>query len=257
VSKLKNKKLIYPALLVSLLLIICIFTPSLNKPSIETFKYPFLILNLIKREIGGLVFFHRNMLASERLRNDVGLLKQRLCSLEETRLENTRLKNLLSLKQKSPHKVMAANVIGRSPDNWGSSVIIDKGRRHGLRRGMPVINYVGLIGRITEVGASASRVMLLNDPNFGVSALAQRSRQEGLVSGALSNYLIMKYVPKDADIKASDIIVTSGLTGAYPKGLLIGEVVEVGQEFSGLGTYAVVRPAVNLSGLEEILIVVQ
>lgn len=98
--------------------------------------------------------------------------------------------------------------------------------------------------------------MLINDPDFGVSAVVQRSRQEGLVSGTLGNNLIMRYLPKDADIKVSDIIVTSGLTGKYIKGLLIGRVVEIGDEFSGLSRYCLIKPAVSLSNIEEVLIII-
>jgi len=68
--------------------------------------------------------------------------------------------------------------------------------------------------------------------------------------------LIMKYLPKDSDIKASDIIITSGLTDNYPKGLLIGRVISIGEEFSGLSRYAIVKPAVDLSNIEEVLIII-
>jgi len=99
--------------------------------------------------------------------------------------------------------------------------------------------------------------MLVTDSNFGVSAIVQRSRQEGLVCGGLGNTLIMKYLPRDSDIEVSDIVITSGLTENYPKGILIGTVTEVGEEFSGLSDYAVVRPAMNSSSLEEVLIIVK
>jgi rod shape-determining protein MreC len=65
----------------------------------------------------------------------------------------------------------------------------------------------------------------------------------------------MKYLPKDSDIKVGDMIVTSGLTPVYPKGLAIGTVINVGEEFSSLASYAVIKPAVDLAALEEILVV--
>jgi rod shape-determining protein MreC len=152
--------------------------------------------------------------------------------------------------------VVPARVIGRSADNWSSIVIIDKGSYNGIRRGFVAINYLGLVGRVIEVGDTASKIMLINDPSLGVSSVVQRSRQEGLVSGTLGRSLIMKYLPKDADIQPSDTIVTSGLTSAYPKGLLIGTVVSIGEEFSGLSRYAIIMPAVNLSSIEEVLIII-
>ncbi len=87
--------------------------------------------------------------------------------------------------------------------------------------------------------------------------MLQRSRQEGLISGTLGNYLIMRYLPEDVDAKPGDIIITSGLNVMYPKGLLIGTVSEINKEFSGLSRYAIVKPAVKLSGIEEVLIITQ
>jgi rod shape-determining protein MreC len=92
---------------------------------------------------------------------------------------------------------------------------------------------------------------------MAVSAIVQRSRQEGLISGTLGSSLIMRYLPKDCDIKVSDAIITSGLTENYPKGLLIGRVTDIGEEFSGLSRYAIVRPAVNLATIEEVLVIVR
>ncbi len=135
-------------------------------------------------------------------------------------------------------------------------MIIDKGSYNGIKRGFVVINHLGLVGRVIETGDYTSKIMLINDPSLGVSAIAQRSRQEGLVSGTLGRSLIMKYLPKDADIQVSDVIITSGLTEAYPKGLLIGSVINIGEEFSGLSRYAIIKPAVNLSGIEEVLVII-
>jgi rod shape-determining protein MreC len=87
--------------------------------------------------------------------------------------------------------------------------------------------------------------------------MLQRSRQEGLISGTLGNYLIMRYLPEDVDAKPGDIVITSGLNELYPKGVLIGTVAEINKEFSGLSRYAIVRPAVTLSGIEEVLVIVQ
>jgi rod shape-determining protein MreC len=98
--------------------------------------------------------------------------------------------------------------------------------------------------------------MLISDPNLGVSALVQRSRQEGLVSGTLGTYLTMRYLPKDADIKIQDVIVSSGLNEVYPKGLLIGTVIDIGKEFSGLSRFATIKPAIDLSNIEEVLIII-
>lgn len=176
--------------------------------------------------------------------------------MQELELENKRLKNLLDFKESSDYKVIAAKVIGRAPDNWQSVIIIDRGSRNGIKRGFIAIDFLGLVGRVIEVSGLTSRVMLINDPNLSVSAIDSRSRQEGIVSGTLGNRLIMRYLLNDADVKPDDKIFTSGLTELYPKGLLIGTVLSVDEEFSGLGRYAIIKPAVNLSSIEEVLIII-
>lgn len=254
--KFKKKSLFYLAVAVILLLFTSSLIPALRTPLLNTLRYPFNLLTLTSRELGGIVFYHRNLLQNERLRKEIDLLKNKLNALNEIYLENNRLRALLSFKQKSPYKVIAARVIAHSPDNWSSVIIVDKGQFYGIRRGCVVINYLGFVGRVIETTKSTSKIMLINDPDLGVSAIVQRSRQEGLVSGTLGNSLIMKYLTKDSDVKVSDLIITSGLTNNYPKGLLIGTVTAVGEEFSGLSHYAIIRPAVDLSNLEEVLIIV-
>jgi rod shape-determining protein MreC len=255
--KLKKNKLISFLCGVTLFIILSISAVSCRQTFVEIYRNPLSLISLTGREINGLIFFHRNLMVSQRLSGENAFLKQELRRMDELTSENRRLKDLLSLKDNSPYKVIAASVIARSPDNWGSMIIINKGKRNGVRQGMVVLNYSGLAGRVAEVGERASKVMLINDPNFSVSAMVQRSRQEGLACGALGDSLFMRYLPKDADIQAEDVIMTSGLTDIYPKGILIGTVKAVGDEFSGLTRYAVLQPAISISGIEEVLIIVQ
>lgn len=252
----KKKSLVYYVFLLLLLLFICVLIPSLRRPLLGVLEYPLKLATLIKREFAGIIFYHRNLIQNERLKKERDLLRQKVNALNESALENARLKNILYFKQKSSYKVIAAGVIGRCADNWSSVIIIDKGSFNGIREGMSVITYLGLAGRVIETTESTGKIMLINDPDFGVSAIVQRSRQEGLISGTLGNFLIMRYLPRDSDVKVSDIVVTSGLTEKYIKGLLIGTVVEVGDELSGLSRYCLVKPAVNLTNIEEVLIIV-
>ncbi len=253
----KRKSLIYAALAVILLFFAANFTPALRTPLFTVLKYPLVLFSAAGREIGGVIFYHRNMAQNIRLKNELDFFRQKTVALNEIYLENKRLKELLAFKKKSSYKIVAAaRVIGRSADNWSSVIIIDKGSFNGVRRGMVAVTYLGLAGRVIEATSLTSKIMLINDPNLGVSALIQRSRQEGLVSGTLGSSLIMRYLSNDADVKVSDVVITSGLTDAYPKGILIGKVIEVGEEFSGLSRYCVIRPAVNTSNIEEVLIVI-
>lgn len=214
------------------------------------------LLGAISRQTKGIIFYHRNFIQNERLKRENNFLKHKLNNAQEAYLENERLSKLLAFKKNTPYKVVAARVIGRSADNWSSLVIIDKGKHEGIREGFVAINYLGLVGRVSYASDFTSKITLINDLNLGISAIVQRSRQEGLISGTLGNFLIMRYLPKDADIKATDLIISSGLTERYPKGLIIGSVVSVGEEFGGLSHYAMVKPAVNLSNLEEVLVII-
>ena len=240
----------------SLSLLLLIFSVSvLKKPVSDSLKKPFTLIGLLRREIGGIIFYHRNLIKNETLKRESDFLKNKINAMNEYYFENLRLKEILAFKKDSALKLVVARVIARSADNWSLSLTIDKGSYNGLRPGMSVITYLGLVGRVMETLDSTSKIMLLSDPNLGVSGIVQRSRQEGLVSGTLGNNLIMKYLPHDADIKIDDVIISSGLDGVYPKGILMGKVIEIGREFSGLSRYALIKPAVNFSNIEEILVV--
>ena len=250
--KITRKNLIYVVLGIFLF---SSFIPAVRPLTLNILKSPLSLLRVINRQIRGIIFYHRNLVENEQLRNQLDLLRQKLNLLAQISLENKRLNNLLSLKQKSPYKVIAARIIAWSPDSWSSVVVIDKGSSAGIRQGLVAITYLGLVGRVVETSILTSKVMLINDSNLSISAIVQRSRQEGLICGTLGSSLIMRYLPKEADIKVTDVIITSGLTDNFPKGLLIGTVTDVGEEFSGLSRYAIVKPAVNLSNVEEVLII--
>lgn len=252
----KKKNLI--TLVVSFFLLVLLLSsiPVLRTPFLSTFKFPLNILTFFRREAGAIIFYRRNFTQNKILNRQVDFLRSKLNSQNELILENSRLKQLLSFKQKSPLRLTAARVIGRSADSWSASLIIDKGRFNGIRQGMAAVTFLGLVGRISEAQEFTSKVMLITDPNIGISAIDQRSRQEGLVSGTLGSNLIMRYLPEEPDIKINDTVITSGLNSAYPKGSFIGTVVAIGKEFSGLSSYAIIKPAVNLSDIEEVLIII-
>lgn len=252
-----NKRLIYIAVCISAILFFSTITPFIRPVVINILKYPLALITSIRREFSALIFYHKNFIENERLKKEVDFLKQKVNAAGEIYLENRRLMALFDLAQKSPYRVVASRIIGRPADSWSSVVIIDKGLSSGIRRGFVVINYLGLVGRIIDVTPATSRVMLINDPNLCVSSIVSRSRQEGLVCGTLGSSLIMRYLSKDSDIKVSDTVLTSGLTDNYPKGLLIGTIIDIGEEFSGLSRYAVIKPAVNLSNIEEVLVIIQ
>ena len=205
-SKFKKRNLIYIGITAAVLLYTCALIPVLRPVSFSILNFPLKLFMSLGREASGIIFYHRNLVQNEKLKNQADLIKFNRNEMKEISLENLRLKELLNFKQKASYKVIAARVIGRSSDNWSSLVIVDKGESAGIKKGFVVISHVGLIGRVIEVNRSTSKIMLINNPNFGVSSLVQRSRQEGLVTGTLSNSLVMKYLPGDSDVVAEDTL---------------------------------------------------
>jgi rod shape-determining protein MreC len=254
VATLLTKKHRFAYAFIFLVVSLSLLLAAVRYPVVQFYKYPLYIVRDIRREIAGLLFFHSNLIRAERAQQQIDSLNQKLSASQEIYLENQRLKDLLSLKQNLPYKITAAQVVGRSADNWASLVFVNKGKKHGIRRGQIALTYAGLAGRVVETGSSTATVMLINDPGIGVSAIVQRSRQEGLITGTLGGTLIMKYLPKDADIEINDSVVTSGLTDQYPKGLIVGTVVKIKDEFSGLSKVAYIKPASNLGNIEEVLL---
>lgn len=252
----KNKTLIYIVGLCLLFLSISSSITFLRAPFLLTLRQPFRIFTFIQDEIKAVVFFQRNFFQNQKLKKEIEILANKLNLMQEIRIENERLRELLSFKQGSTLKLIAARVVARSADSWSSILIIDKGRHNGIKEGMVAINYSGIIGRVLETQYAASKILLLTDPDLCVSAMVQRSREEGLVCGTLGPNLIMKYLDKEADIEIKDVITTSGLNETYPKGIVIGTVVDIVKEFSGLSLYAIIKPAVELSNIEEVLLIV-
>lgn len=187
------------------------------------------------------------------LRERIDLLNRRI---EESRLlniENQRLKDILGFKNAIPYTTIPAEVIGRDPTNWSNSLIIDKGAVLGIRQGKAVISMKGLIGRVLEVGRHSSRILLITDPNSKVGAVIQRNRQGGILVGRPDGRCKIIYIALDSDVVKGDKVITAGFGGVFPKGILIGDVVDVGKEPGRLYKYAIVCPAQDMTKLEEVL----
>lgn len=189
------------------------------------------------------------------LTKEVARLKQQLVQMEELRLANTRLGVLLGLKRKTDQPSVAAVVVASDPTSRFSTVIINKGSSDGLRTNMPVVGPAGLVGRIVSVSPHYAKVLLLSDPNTGVDVVVQRSRARGLVEGAGGEGLRLKYVVSSNDVAPGDRLLTSGLAGVFPAGLVVGTVSKVSKDNQGLFLQVSARPAVDFNRLEEVLVV--
>jgi rod shape-determining protein MreC len=134
---------------------------------------------------------------------------------------------------------------------------LEGGSDQGFEAGMPVLSTEGVVGKLIAVGPSSSRVLLINDHNSALDAFDQRSRIRGIVAGMVDDGLVMKYVDRSEDVKSGDTIVTSGLDGIFPRGLLVGEVTSVVREGPGLFLTVNLAPAADFRRLEQVLVVTQ
>lgn len=192
---------------------------------------------------------------NERLQNRVAELEQQLIRTAELRAMERRLDQLLAFGTAFQLRAEAALVIGRDPLPWSGTVTINKGLRDGIVEDAAVVARAGVVGRTIATSAHSARVQLITDHNSGVDAIVQRSRARGIVKGGVDGRLVMKYIDREESVVAGDLIVTSGLSGIFPKGIAIGEVVRAWKDSRGLMQEAEVVPVVPLNRIEEVLVV--
>lgn len=180
--------------------------------------------------------------------------------LREVMVEASLQSELLNVAQEQPgFELQGAHVVGRviglDPSNLQRYVTLDVGRRAGIERNMPVITARGLVGRISEVGDSWSRVLLITDVSSSVNAIAQSTRATGLVEGRVDGLPVMRNIPQADTVSVGDTVFTSGLGGTFPRQVLIGQIVSVERNDYDLYQTAVVQPTVDFNRLEMVLVV--
>jgi rod shape-determining protein MreC len=180
-----------------------------------------------------------------------------LVELREVASDYERLSRLLNYETTRENEdFLTANVIASDdPNTLLRTIMIDRGSRDGVARGMAVVTDQGMIGRVLRVAASASQVLLITDPSSAVSGRLQTSRTVGSVVGDLSGSLTMTFIPLNAEVNPGDLVITSGLGGNLPGGLVIGQVTSVQQFESELYQEATIRSLNNFDTLEIVLIV--
>jgi rod shape-determining protein MreC len=193
---------------------------------------------------------------NETLRRRVAELEVQLQQEHALASRSQRLQALMDLKSQATVPTMAAEVIAGNPDPVMRTITIDRGSADGVHPDMAVIAPGGVVGRIIgPVARHAARVQLIIDRNAAAGALTDRTRAGGMVVGAESNpALRMELVSNLADVKPGDVVVASGVDGIYPKGYSVGRV-ETADHGTGLYLMITVRPSVDFSSLEEVLVV--
>lgn len=183
-------------------------------------------------------------------------LQRQVRELEEVRLANERLRELLDFRQGLSLRALPAEVIAEDASSWFRTVVIDKGLDDGVREGLPVVVAEGVVGRIIRSAARQSRVLLVTDASSAVASLVQRNRSRGISRGK-GEVLTFEFALREEDIEVGDVVVSSGMGGVFPKGLTIGTVDRVVRQEYGLFQTVSLLPAVDFSRLEEVLVLLR
>ncbi len=263
-------------LLIALVLIgiVLRFTGNLGLVQDATFGVLAPVETLLLDTTNGIVNLFGGFQEVNELRARVKQLEERLNAatidtvrIQELEAENAELRAQLEYKQANPDYLLSgatvleenanrARVLAQDPSTLVNFIIIDQGREEQVAVGMPVITPAGLVGRVSEVGAHWARVRLLSDAASSVNAVVQSTRATGIVQGQGqgNDLLVIRYLPLGESVKVNDIILTSGIGGAFPKRLVIGQVIQVNQRDTDLFTEALIRPSVDLTRLEYVLV---
>jgi rod shape-determining protein MreC len=201
----------------------------------------------------GYVFLVNTGQENERLRTENEWLQIENDVMNELLHENERLRDALDFQRLHLPKGIMARVIGKGSLPVSSTVILDKGSDHGIRKDMAVITAQGVVGKVHSVLARTSQVLLLTDPGNTLAVRVMRNREEGLLEGKLVN-CALKYVSFYADIQKDDMLITSGLDGIFPKGLAVARVVKVSKHEANAFQTVLAEPVVRFSRLEEALV---
>ncbi|GIW21327.1 MAG: cell shape-determining protein MreC [Candidatus Sericytochromatia bacterium] len=174
---------------------------------------------------------------------------------EEVIKENNRIRKILNFKLREKKKIKFANVIGKSPDIWHKELMLDIGKNQNIKINDSVISYNSLIGRVKEINDNSCKVQTISDPSVWVSIQNNRSRSVGMLKSESNNKAKLYYLNEKSDFKISDLIVTSGLGGLYPKGIPIGLVSKVNKVSGDLIPEVYVDLLENFDDIEEVIII--
>jgi rod shape-determining protein MreC len=192
---------------------------------------------------------------NDRLRQEIKQYIVLNAQYREAAATNARLNQLLNLAQSFEGSI-TAQVIGRDPALWFKTITIDKGLRDGVKKNMAVVTVEGVVGQVIDVGSKFAKVLLANDPNSAIDALIQRNRAIGIIKGDGQGYRL-DYVLKGNEVIKDDFVVTSGMGEIFPKGLVIGQVVDIGKDKRGMFNTITVKPAVEFHELEYVTVLMK
>jgi rod shape-determining protein MreC len=194
---------------------------------------------------------------NERLRGRLSRLEEENHQYREAILSSERFQKLSGFRAQREIPMVPANVVHQDLSPWFQSLVIDQGAAAGIRPGMPVITDSGVVGLVSGTTPSASKVLLVIDPQSRVDAYVERTRARGTVRGTAQRDCDFDYVLREENLEQGDLLLTSGLGSVYPKGLVVGRVQSVDRKTSGLFLGAKIAPAVDFSRLEEVFVILE
>ncbi len=194
---------------------------------------------------------------NERLLKEIDRLNREKNALDETIRRQGRVAKLLEQKEQRGRRSVIASVIGRDATQWSKMVFIDKGTKHGVRENLAVVSDAGVIGHIIQSTGATSKVLLITDSRSAIDSLFQDNRVPGVIVGTGEEKCGMKYVPITAEVGMGDKVISSGLGGIFPKGLMVGTVVQVTKKKRGLFQDIIILPSADLARLEEVMVLLQ
>ena len=194
---------------------------------------------------------------NERLRGRIAELEEANLQYREALVASGHLQQIAAMRDEFEIPMLPSEVVGLDVMPWFRSVLVDRGGAHGVRAGNPVITAEGVVGLVTATSRHAAKTMLLLDRQSAIDGIVQRSRARGIVRGQGTDRLAFEFVVRGGDVKLGDVVITSGLGAVYPKGLRIGEVVELLDPEGGLLQTATLRPAVDFGRLEQVFVMMR
>lgn len=196
---------------------------------------------------------------NEELKKQIAQMERELEKVDRLQTENENLKKLMSIKEQFEQELMGCNIISKDAGNWFEIFTIDRGSKDGIRVNDPVINANGLVGRVSRVDLLSSKVVSIIDTESSVSARLSKSRDLVILKGdaqlRTEGLCRLDYIPPDVEVSVGDKVETSGMSSLYPKGIIIGEIVEVIKNEGQFDYYAIVEPSVDFRRLEEVAII--
>lgn len=202
---------------------------------------------------------------NQRLKGQLDAIHEKEAAIAALKSENQQLKDELGLEELvTEYTVRRGNVISRNPDQWINQVIIDLGTMNGMERGMPVMNNNGLVGYISETNPTSSKVTLISNVDLSASKVSSEiilEEEEETIQGIISEYktdtnqLVMSQITSDAEIKPGTLVTTSGLGGAFPRGLVIGEVEAVRLDEQGLERLVFIKPLSDFNNIRIVSVI--